>query len=167
MCEPVSISTGAAWALGASAAATAAATYVSYDANKKAGEANAQIAENNARLAEADAQTALALGDRESQQQTWRMRALEGQQRAAVAARGIDSQIGTPVDILGESAMFGEVDQQAIRLNAARTAWGFNAQARSTRNQSTVDRYNTRQQGQATILSGLSSMGSTAAGFYG
>lgn len=167
MCEPITISTGAAWALGATAAVTAAATYVSYDANKKAAEANAQIAENNARLAEADAATARALGDRESQQQTWRMRALEGQQRAAIAASGIDAQIGTPLELLGESAMFGEVDQQAIRLNAARQAWGFNAQARSTRNQSRVDRYSARQQRTGTILSGLSSLASTGAGFYG
>lgn len=167
MCEPITISTGAAWALGATAAATAASTYVAYDSNKKAAEANAQIAENNARLAESDAATARALGDRESQHQTWRTRALEGQQRAAIAASGIDSQIGTPMDILGESAMFGEVDQQAIRLNAARNAWGFNAQATSTRNQSRVDRYSSRQQRTGTILSGLSSLTSTAGGFYG
>lgn len=163
MCEPVTLSTGAMWALGASAAATAAATYVSYDSNKKAGEANAQIAENNARLAEADAETERALGDRESQQQTWRMRAMEGQQRAAIAAQGIDSQIGTPVELLGESAMFGEVDQQTIRLNAARRAWGFSTQAQNTRSQSNVDRYSTRQRGTATILGGMGSM----AGYYG
>ena len=167
MCEPVTISAGAAWALGASAAATAAATYVSYDANKQAGKANAAIAENNARLAADDATAAQAMGDRESQQQTWRTRALIGSQRAAVAAAGIDSQIGTPAEIFGETALFGEVDQQAIRLNTARSAWGFNAQRTNIMNQSTVDRYQTRQRGRATILSGLSSMASSAGGMYG
>lgn len=167
MCEPVTISTGMMWALGASAAATAAATYVSYDSSKKAGEANAQIAENNARLAADDARTEQAMGDRESQQQTWRMRAMEGQQRAAIASQGVDAQIGTPVELLGESAMFGEVDQQTIRLNAARRAWGFSAQSQNIRNQSRVDRYSTRQQGTATILGGLGSMAGYAGTAYG
>ena len=88
---------------------------------------------------------------------------MEGQQRAAIAASGVDSQIGTPVELLGEAAMLGEVDQQTIRLNAARRAWGFNAQAQNVRNQSSVDRYNTQQQGTATILGGLSSAASGGA----
>lgn len=167
MCEPVTISTGAAWALGISAAATAAATYVAYDSNKKTGEANEQIAENNARLAADDAKNAQAMGDRESEQQTWRNRALMGAQRAAIAARGIDSQIGTPAEILGETALFGEVDQQNIRLNTARNAWGFNAQVRNINNQSRVDKYQSRQRGTGTILSGVSSLASSAGGMYG
>lgn len=166
MCEPVTISTTAAWALGISAAATAAATYVSYDANKKAGKANQEIAENNARIAADEARNAQAIGDRESQAQTWRARALVGQQRAAIAAQGIDSQIGTPVELMGETALFGEVDQQSIRLNTARNAWGFNAQVRNIQNQASVDRMQTRQRGTATILSGLSSISGSAAGMY-
>lgn len=167
MCEPITISTGAAWALGASAAVTAAATYVAYDSNKKAAEANAQIAENNARLAAADAETERAMGDRESQQQTWRMRAMEGQQRAAIAASGVDSQIGTPVEVLGESAMLGEVDQQTIRLNAARRAWGFSAQSQNIRNQSRVDQFSARSQRTATVLGGLGSMAGYGRSLYG
>lgn len=140
---------------------------MSYDANKKAGEANQKIADNNARLAADDAAAAQALGDRESQQQTWRTRAIMGQQRAAIAANGIDSAIGTPADILGETALFGEVDQQSIRLNTARTAWGFNSQARNIQNQAGIDRFNTKSKGNATILSGISSVTSSAGGFYG
>jgi hypothetical protein len=167
MCEPITISTGAAWALGASAAVTAAATYVSYQGNKNAGEVSAAIAENNAKLAAADAENAMAMGDRETEQQAWRTRAILGQQRAAIASRGIDPGMGTPLDLLGETAMFGEVDQQTIRLNAARNAWGFRAQETNIRNQSALDRYTTKQRGTATILSGLSSMGGSAYSMYG
>lgn len=156
MCEPTTL-------MAASAVIGLVGTGVSVHGQRQAAKANAQIAEQNARLAEQDAATARAMGDRESQQQTWRMRALEGQQRAAIAAQGIDAQIGTPLEILGESAMFGEVDQQAIRLNAARQAWGFNAQATSIRNQSRVDQASSRMNQYGTILSGLSS----AAGAYG
>lgn len=140
---------------------------MSYDANKKAGEANQQVAENNARLAADDAAAAQAMGDRESQQQTWRTRAIMGQQRAAIAANGIDAGIGTPAEILGETALFGEVDQQAIRLNTARTAWGFNSQVRNIQNQAGIDRFNTKSKGTATILSGLSNMAGAVGGFYG
>lgn len=156
MCEPTTLAI-------AGLAISAIGTGVAYDQQRQAGKANAQIAENNARLAADDARTEQAIGDRESQQQTWRMRAMEGQQRAAIAASGVDSQIGTPVELLGEAAMLGEVDQQTIRLNAARRAWGFNAQAQNVRNQSSVDRYNTQQQGTATILGGLSSAASGGA----
>lgn len=166
MCEPVSISAGAAWALGASAAATAAATYMSYDANKKAGRANAEISENNARIAADEAANAQAMGDRESEQQTWRTRAILGQQRAAIAASGIDSQVGTAAQVLGETALFGEVDQQTIRMNAARSAWSFNSQARNIQNQAGIDRFNTKAKGKATILSGLSSIAGSAGGLY-
>lgn len=150
MCEPTTLAI-------AGLAISAIGTGVAYDQQRQAGKANAQIAENNAKLAADDARNEMALGDRETQHQAWRTRALEGQQRAAIAAQGIDASIGTPLDILGETAMFGEIDQQAIRLNTARRAWGFNAQAQNTRNQSGVDRYNTRQQGYGTILGGLSS----------
>ena len=88
-------------------------------------------------------------------------------QRAAIAANGIDAGIGTPAEILGETALFGEVDQQAIRLNTARTAWGFNSQVRNIQNQAGIDRFNTRAKGTATVLSGISSIASSAGGFYG
>lgn len=156
MCEPTTI-------MAASAVIGLIGTGVAVHGQRQAAKSNAEIAEQNARLAEQDAATARALGDRESQQQTWRQRALEGQQRAAIAAQGVDAQVGTPLEILGESSMFGEVDQQAIRMNAARNAWGFSAQATGIRNQSRVDQSSSRMNQYGTILSGLSS----AAGSYG
>jgi hypothetical protein len=160
MCEATTL-------MVASMAIGAASAYVSYDTNKQAGKVQEAMAENNARLAADDAANAMAMGDRESEQQTWRTRAILGQQRAAVAAQGIDPTMGTPLELLGETAMFGEVDQQTIRLNAARNAWGFRAQETNIRNQSALDRYTTKQKGNATILSGLSSMAGSASSFYG
>lgn len=151
MCEPTTI------ALAASAAISLGTAAYSADQQKKAGAANAEISENNARLAREDAAAAQAMGDRESQQQTWRTRAIMGQQRAAIAANGIDSQIGTPAEILGETAMFGEVDQQTIRLNTARSAWGFNSQATNYANQGALSKFSANAGANATILSGLSS----------
>jgi hypothetical protein len=167
MCEPITLSTGAAWALGVSAAATAAATYVAYDANKDASKANAAIAANNERLAQEAARDANAAGDQEAQRQAWRTRAIMGQQRAAVAAAGLDPTMGTPSEILGETAMFGEVDQRTIRLNAARQAWGFNAQATNIGNQNRLDQRTARGQRYGTILGGVGSMANMGVQLYG
>lgn len=148
MCEPATI-TMAAIAIGGS--------LVQADAQRKEGKANAAIAENNARLAQAQADDANAMGTRESEQAAWRTRSLIGQQRAAIAANNLDPTLGTPSELLGESAMFGEVDQQTIRMNAARNAWGFNAQATNYQNQSTLSRWGGNAKSTATILGGLSS----------
>jgi hypothetical protein len=134
------------------------------DTQKKEGKANAAIMENNARLAEDQAKAANAMGDREQEQAAWRTRAQIGQQRAAIAAGGIDAGIGTPAEILGETAMFGEVDQQTIRMNAARNAWGFNAQAQNDRNQAGLARWGGKAKAQGTILAGLGSAATTAYG---
>lgn len=156
MCEPTTIALGASAVIGLAGAAYSASE------TSKAGKFNQQVAENNAALARDQAQVAQAMGDRESQQQTWRTRALLGQQRAAIASSGVDAGVGTPLDILGESALFGEVDQQTIRLNTARQAWGFNAQAADIQNQGRLGRGAARAQATGTILSGLSGAGSTA-----
>lgn len=100
------------------------------------------------------------MATRESQLLTNRTRQIAGQQRAAIAAQGIDSQIGTPAEILGETALFGAADQQTLRANAARQAWGFNAQQTMLGNQAKIAKWSSRQQAAGTILS-------TAASAYG
>lgn len=167
MCEPITISTGAAWALGISAAVAAAGAAVAYNAQKEQGKASAKIAENNARMAEDQKRDALAIGDVEGQKAAWRSRQVIGAQRAAIAANNLDPGIGTPNELVGEAAMFGEVDQQTIRLNAARNAWGFNARAIDARNQGKLSKWSSNQQANATLLSGLANTASAVGGFYG
>ena len=157
MCNPVVFMLAATLVTGA----------VQADAQKKEGEANAAIAENNARLAQADAEASNAMATRESEQQAWRTRALVGQQRAAVAANNLDPVFGTPSELMGETAMFGEVDQQTIRMNAARQAWGFNAQAQNFRTQGSLARWSGNTQANATILGSLASAASMGMGGMG
>lgn len=140
-----------------------------YQANVQSqqGKANAQIAENNAVLAQQDADASNAMATREMEQQAWRTRAVLGQQRTAIAANNIDPTLGTPADILGETAMFGEVDQQTIRMNAARQAWGFNAQAQNQRTQGELARWSGNAQATGTILGSLASAASMGFGGMG
>lgn len=137
------------------------------DVQRKQGEANAQVAENNAMLAQQDADASNAMATREMEQQAWRTRAMVGQQRAAIAANNVDPTLGTPAEILGETAMFGEVDQQTIRMNAARQAWGFNAQAQNQRTQASLSRWNSNAQATGTILGSLASAASMGMGGMG
>jgi hypothetical protein len=167
MCEPISISAGAAWVLGATAAVGVATAVYTADKQKKEGRANAEIAENNAQLADQQAKNASAMGDREAEQAAWRNRALMGQQRAAIASKGIDSAIGTPAELLGETALFGEADQQNIRLNAAQNAWGFRAQAGDFRNRGAISKWSGKAQATGTLLSGLGSAMGSVSGMYG
>ena len=159
MCE-ITTATAAWLAIGA----TVATGVYTADQQKKQGQAEAEIAANNERLAQNEADNANAQGTRESEQAAWRTRQLIGQQRAAIAANNIDPTLGTPSEILGETAMFGEVDQQTIRQNAARQAWGFNAQATNYGNQATTARWAGKSQATGTILGSLSSGAST---YYG
>lgn len=134
------------------------------DTQRKQGQMNAQIAENNAQLAEADADATNALATREMEQQAWRTRIALGEQRVAIAANNVDPTLGTPAELLGETAMFGEVDQQTIRQNAARQAWGFNAQAQNARTEGQMAKWSGNAQATGTILGAL---GSAAGGMAG
>lgn len=124
---------------------------------RAAGKAEQQIAENNARLSEQQGKDAAILGARDSEQAAWRTRAMIGTQKAAIAANGLDMDVGTPLDILGQTALFGGADQSAIAMDAARKAWGFNAEALNYRNQGAQARWQGNQASKLTILSTLGS----------
>lgn len=153
MCAVAAIPVAMQWVLAATTVAAGVGQAVQM---REEGRANAAIEENNARLAEDQAAAARAVGDRESQQQAWQTRAAIGAQRAAIASAGVDASIGTPADILGETAMFGEADQQAIRLRAAQEAYGFTSEANNARNRGMLGRWSSNQKAGATILSSLS-----------
>ncbi|MDB4893148.1 MAG: hypothetical protein JWL61_5003 [Gemmatimonadetes bacterium] len=56
-------------------------------------------------------------------------RQMVGAQRAAAAASGIDANSGSAASIQADEAGLSAFDEQMIRNNAAREAWGFKAQS--------------------------------------
>lgn len=158
MCEPMTIA-----AIGA----TLVTGYLQADAQKAQGEYNAQVAENNAAMARRQADDANALGTREMERASWRSRAIMGQQRASIAANNLDPTMGTPADILGESALFGEMEQQDIRLNALRQAWGYNVEARNYQNEAGLSRWQGSTGARMTILGSLAQSAALGAGAWG
>lgn len=148
MCAPAV----AAIALVASAAVTAYGGYQQAKAQKAAGEYNYQVAQQNADIAAVQAQDAQNRGALEANEQRLRTRLAIGQQRAAMAANNVDLQTGTPLDVLGDTALFGAVDERRIRLNAAREAWGYNVQGMNALAGGQLDRYQGRTGAAGTYL---------------
>lgn len=110
----------------AGTAVSAVGAYNQASSAKAAAEFNAKQAD----IARADT---LEAGDKEAHEAVRQGRLLAGQQRAEMAARGLDLSSGTPADILLQTDFFSEVDQQTVRRNTGRRANQIAAQAASYR----------------------------------
>jgi hypothetical protein len=88
-----------------------------------------KVASNNALSAKYAADDATARGAVEEQQQRNKTRAIMGQQRAALAANGMDATTGTGSQLLTDAAGFGEYDALTVRNNAMKQAYGLNLQS--------------------------------------
>lgn len=99
---------GAAGAIQQGKAAQASANY------------NAKVADMNAKIAERQARDAVERGQQEEQQQRMKTSQVIGQQRAALAANGVDLAFGSPLDVLVDTATMGELDALTIRANTYR-----------------------------------------------
>jgi hypothetical protein len=125
-------------ALGA--ASGAAPSLAQGAAAKSAANAQAAAANTNARLAEHQATDALRRGAHEENKFRREASVLQGSQRAAAAASGVDVDSGSMSDIQIEARMEEEEDAAVIRFNAAREGWGYNTQALDYRNQASAAR---------------------------
>ena len=81
---------------------------------------NAKVADMNAKLSERQARDAVERGSMEEQQQRMKTSQTIGQQRAAMAANGVDLKFGSPLDMLVDTATMGELDALTIRSNTYR-----------------------------------------------
>jgi hypothetical protein len=112
-------------------ALSGAGTGFSAMASMRAGKAQKKLADYNAQVAEYQAADALARGRQAETRLRTDVKGVIGEQRAAFAASGVDINDidSTAVNVQANTAALGEMDALAIRLNAAREAWGFKSQA--------------------------------------
>lgn len=104
-------------AISAVSAATAAyAGYTQAQTSKK-------IAQHNADVGEIEAQDALKRGEQAKIDARKRGAMIEGQQRTALSARGLDLSEGTANDILGQTDFFTQSDIATAGTNASKEAW--------------------------------------------
>ena len=103
---------------------------------------NAQVATMNAQLSERRAKDALLRGQAAEQQKRMEVAQLQGRQRAAMAANGVDLTFGSPLDAMVDTAVLGELDALTIRRNAARESYDSRVEAVNGRADATLGRMN-------------------------
>lgn len=155
MCDPVTMGVVS---MGLVAAAGGVTAYTQVQQGKYQN----QVAQNNAKVAGMQAQDALRSGAAEDQQRRWKIRALMAKQSAGFGANNVVGSTGTALDILGESAMFGEVDLNTIRNNAARKAWGYDVEKSNALAEGKLAKYGGKMAAIGTLLS----TGSQVAGMW-
>lgn len=131
---------------------------------KSQGEADAAnyqaaVQANNQRVAEIQAQDAIDRGEKAAQDHSRKVAALKGSQTASMAARGLDLTEGSPLSILTDTDLFGAIDKNTIKSNAAREAWGYRAQGANAGDNSKLLRMQAENQsplltGAGTLLAG-------------
>lgn len=102
-------------------------------ATAKANKYNAQIQNMNATIADRRAKDALERGKLEEQRKRQDVARLQGAQRAAMAANGVDLSFGSPLDTLVDTATLGEIDALTIRSNTYREAYEHKVDAANKR----------------------------------
>lgn len=132
-------------------------------AAKKQAAYQSQVERNNAQIAGWQAEDATKRGAIAEQRQRLATSRLAGAQRAGMASSGVELTSGSPLDVLGDTSMLGELDALTIRSNAEREAYGFRAQGQNLQAQSALTQMAGRDAVQASYIGAGSSLLSTAA----
>lgn len=89
----------------------------------------AAIARRNAQIAQYQASDAIRTGQIEEGNFDLKAAAMLSDQRASMAANGVDLGEGSPNDVLTTTKFMGERDALQIHDNAMKAAWGYETQA--------------------------------------
>jgi hypothetical protein len=95
---------------------------------RQAGRYAQAVANRNAQISEAAAADAIRRGREEAAIHRMRARRLIGEQKATYGAAGVETESGSPLDVLSDTAMLGELDARTALSNAEREAWGLRTQ---------------------------------------
>jgi len=99
------------------------------NAAQQQGNYESSVYNQNADIADMQAHDAIARGREAELRQGMQTKQLVGSQRAALAASGIDPNVGSSAEIQADTNLLGTLDALTIRNNAAREAWGYGTQA--------------------------------------
>lgn len=173
MCDPITLTVLATTAIVTSAIGVGVSAYGNYQQTKAANSAaeyNAQLQKRNADVADMQAKDAIQRGEVEEKQFRLNVSKLKGQQRAGFGASGAVVDSGSSLDVLKDTAEFGELDALTIRHNAAVEAWGFKNQAANFTGQADLSRLQKRSAGFAagsTLITGAGQVAGQATTYAG
>jgi hypothetical protein len=153
---------------GAGAGMQAYGAYSNSKATKQAYEQQAQVNRNNAQIAGWQAEDALRRGVRSASTARMRTNQLKGNQRASLAAKGVDLGEGSALQLLSDTDYFGDVDATTITDNAAREAWAIRQQAANFNSEASL--LKSRADSENPLMAGgmslLTSAGKVASNWY-
>lgn len=98
-------------------------------AARSQGEYQKNVQNINKNFAEMNATEAIKRGEKDAQTVRTKVKQTVGAQRAALAAQGIDIDVGSAQDVLQETREAGKLDITTVKNNAFREAWGFKVSA--------------------------------------
>ena len=128
----------------------------------------AQIELNNAGIAQQNAGQERQAGIEDARMQRLKAMQTIGTQQAAMASNNIDVTSGTPLDLIEDTATFGELDALMSEYNAEKRALAYEQQAQNFANQANLDIIsgkNARTSGYLNAFSsGISGLGNTVSG---
>lgn len=119
--------------------ASVAGTVVGAEAQSANASYQAQVAANNAKIAQQNARWTMQAGEQKANNEGQKTRAEVGSIKAAQAARNIDVNSGSAVDVRSSASELGELNQLTIRSNSSRDAYAYSVQAMNDQAQSTLD----------------------------
>lgn len=134
-----------------SLATTLAGGVISGIGAERSAQAQANAANYNAAVARNASIFAQQQGEVNAEASDRRTAAMIGRQRATYAAGGLDVNSGSPLDIQADTAQMGRLNSLTIRNNAARTAYGYEAQG----NLDTAEASNYKTAGDTAMLGSL------------
>lgn len=105
-----------------------------------AGKYNAQVADMNAKLADRRSRDAIERGQDEEQRKRLATSRMIGQQKAGMAANGVDLSFGSPLDTIVDTSVLGELDALTIRSNAYRESYDYQVDAVNKRAGANMER---------------------------
>lgn len=147
---------------------SAAGAYGSAKSQKSALNYQASMADINARMAENNAQYELRKGNAEVASVTLQHGQLKGQQRAALAANGVDMGVGSAAEVQASSEILKDMDVNTLLSNAMRAAWGYRTESVNYSNEALMSRASAKSisPGMSGLTSLLGTAGSVANSWY-
>lgn len=131
-------------------------TFTQAEAQKQSAEFNAKMSERDAELAGIQGKEARLRGLEDEAALREEEERLVADQRAAMAAQGIDVESGTALQLQESVSRSIARDIQRTRTNAIREEWGLKATAGDAAGRAAVQRATGRSQSTGTIIGGVS-----------
>lgn len=148
MCDASSLSTGA----------SVYGTYAQMQAAKNNASYQASIANQNAAIADAQSVSVGQQGTMEQNQLRDKARQVAASQKTAFAANGLDTQSGSALNVISDTAQQSEQDIQTSRYNTAMQMWGLGNQANQYRAEAKNAKQAGKYQARSALLSGVTSL---------